>query len=458
MGDERATDGELEAAIHEVGAAIVAELPSPARGPVAALDERAMRLTTEDPELRTALFRLVDVTPACRNLDDLASHLAEFAENVEEPPPPLAAAMRAAHTKPGRLALGAAVAGGVRHMAHRFIAAPSPSEARGELRRLWMDGIGASVDLLGEATLTEAEADVYAARCDEALTTLADIYREFEPRPLLDRDPIGPLPRANLSVKITALTPLIRPEAPDRGIDDAAARLRPLLARAKEIGAHVHIDMESLDSRETTLGLLAELLGDEALRDGPSVGVVLQAYLRDAEDELQEIMAANRSAGRSVPITVRLVKGAYWDHEVVEAGSTAGHRPSTPRRRSPIGASRRSPAPLSTMPGRTRPRSASRSPHTTCARSPTRSRTTASREARTTRSSSRSSAASATTLPTRSPAPASGRAATARSGTSSRAWRIWCEGSSRTPRTNRSSQSRQAARRSTRSWRHRERA
>ena len=320
MGDDRSSDGDLEAEIHEVGAAIVAELPSPARGPVAALDERAMRLTTEDPELRTALFRLVDVTPACRNLDDLASHLAEFAENVEEPPPPLAAAMRAAHTKPGRLALGAAVAGGVRHMAHRFIAAPSPSEARGELRRLWMAGIGASVDLLGEATLTEAEADAYAARCDEALTTLADTYREFEPRPLLDRDPIGPLPRANLSVKITALTPLIRPEAPDRGIDDAAARLRPLLARAKEIGAHVHIDMESLDSRETTLGLLAELLGDEALRDGPSVGVVLQAYLRDAEDELQEIMAANRSAGRSVPITVRLVKGAYWDHEVVEAG------------------------------------------------------------------------------------------------------------------------------------------
>ena len=320
MSNERSIDGELEAEIHSVGATIVDKLPAPARGPVAALDERAMRLTTEDPELRTALFRLVDVTPACRNLDDLASHLAEFAENVEEPPPTLAAAMRASNTKPGRLALGAAVAGGVRHMAHRFIAASSPAEARGELRRLWKGGIGASIDLLGEATLTEAEADAYAARCDEALTTLAEIYREFEPRALLDRDPSGPLPRANLSVKVTALTPLIRPEAPDRGIDDAASRLRPLLMRAKDIGAHFHIDMESLDSRETTLGLLGELLGDDAFHDGPSVGVVLQAYLRDAAEELQEILAANRSAARSVPLTVRLVKGAYWDHEVVEAG------------------------------------------------------------------------------------------------------------------------------------------
>ncbi len=320
MSRERATEAGLEAAIREVGAEIVEHLPAPPRGPVAALDERAMRLTAEDPELRTALFRLVDVTPACRSLDDLASHLTEFAEDVQEPPPPLGAAMRAAGTKPGRLALGAAVAGGVRHMAHRFIAAPTPAEAKGELRRLWSAGIGTSVDLLGEATLTETEADTYAARCDEALITLAGIYSEFEPHPLLERDPDGPLPRANLSVKVTALTPLIRPEAPARGVEDAAARLRPLLARANELGAHLHIDMESLDARETTLGLIAELLGEEAFRGGPSAGVVLQAYLRDAAGELAEIIAANSRAGRAVPLTIRLVKGAYWDHEVVEAG------------------------------------------------------------------------------------------------------------------------------------------
>jgi RHH-type proline utilization regulon transcriptional repressor/proline dehydrogenase/delta 1-pyrroline-5-carboxylate dehydrogenase len=320
VGRTRSIDSKVEDEIREVGAAVVQKLPAPSRGPVAALDERAMRLTTEDPELRTALFRLVDVTPACRNLDDLASHLAEFADGVGEPPPTLAAAMRAAHTKPGRLALGAAVATGVRHMAHRFIAAPSPAEARGELRRLWDAGIGTSVDLLGEATLTEAEADAYAARCSEALATLAEIYAEVEPHSRLEQDAAGPLPRANLSVKVTALTPLIRPEAPGRGIQDAASRLVPLLARARDLRAHLHIDMESLDSRETTLGLLAEVLGDESFRDGPSAGVVLQAYLRDAGDELQQILAANRSAGRRVPLTVRLVKGAYWDHEVVEAG------------------------------------------------------------------------------------------------------------------------------------------
>ena len=260
------------------------------------------------------------MTPACNSLDDLARHLAAFAAEVEHPPAPLDAAMRAAKTKPGRIALGAAVAAGVRHMAHRFIAGESPQDAVDELGRLWEAGIASSVDLLGEATVTSAEADLYAARCTEALEVLAGGRREVSrPHPLLDRDPGGPLPRANLSVKVTALTPLIRPEHPRRGIDDAARRLRPLLQGARELGAHLHIDMESVDTRETTLELLFELLAEPEFRDGPSVGVVLQAYLRDSPAELDELLARVEATPRGQPLTIRLVKGAYWDHEVVEA-------------------------------------------------------------------------------------------------------------------------------------------
>src|SRR5439155_464592 len=91
-----------------------------------ALDAKAMELSSQDAELRAALFRLVDVTPACRSLDDLARHLTAYMEDVEERRQPLRAAMRMAETAPGRRALGAAAAAGVRHMAHRFIVAPSP--------------------------------------------------------------------------------------------------------------------------------------------------------------------------------------------------------------------------------------------------------------------------------------------------------------------------------------------
>jgi RHH-type proline utilization regulon transcriptional repressor/proline dehydrogenase/delta 1-pyrroline-5-carboxylate dehydrogenase len=309
----------LEGEIQRVGRALSDAFPSHRGNPLKALDDRAMDLATQDAELRAALFRFVDVVPACRSLDDLAAHLAGFLEQIHTRPPSLRAAMRMGDTKAGRTALGAAGAAGVRHMAHRFIVGEDPQAALPTLRHLWRDGIAASVDLLGEATVTAAEADRYAARCADALETLAGAYARMDEQPQLERDASGPLPRANLSVKVSALTPLLRPEAPERGQRDAAPRLRELLRRAKELDAHLHIDMESLDSREAVLELVLDLLAEPELADGPSAGVVLQAYLRDSPQTLDTILDWARRTPRAHPLVVRLVKGAYWDHEVVEA-------------------------------------------------------------------------------------------------------------------------------------------
>jgi proline dehydrogenase len=309
----------VERELREVGRQLAERFPARARHPMRALDSKAMELSSQDAELRAALFRFVDVTPACHSLDELARHLAGYLEDVEAKPQPLRAAMRMAESRAGRAALGAAAAAGVRHMAHRFIVAPTPREAVGGLRSMWRDGLAASLDLLGEATVTATEADRYAARCADALEELGRAYERVPEREQLERDSIGPLPRANLSVKVSALTPLMRPEAPELGRDDAAARLRPLLRRAGELGAHLHIDMESVDALETTLELVFSLLDERELRDGPSAGVVLQAYLRESPEHLDRILDWARTSSRAQPLVVRLVKGAYWDHEVVEA-------------------------------------------------------------------------------------------------------------------------------------------
>jgi RHH-type proline utilization regulon transcriptional repressor/proline dehydrogenase/delta 1-pyrroline-5-carboxylate dehydrogenase len=309
----------LEPEIQRVGQALFDAFPSHRGNPFKALDDRAMELAAQDDELRAALFRFVDVVPACRSLDDLAAHLTSFLEQVHTQPPSLRAAMRMGDTKAGRTALGAAGAAGVRHMAHRFIVGEDPRDALTTLRKLWRDGIAASVDLLGEATVSAEEADRYAARCAEALETLAGAYARMDEQPQLEHDAVGPLPRANLSVKVSALTPLLRPEAPERGQRDAAPRLRELLRRAKDLDAHLHIDMESLDSREAVLELVLDLLAEPEFADGPSAGVVLQAYLRDSPQTLDTILDWAARTPRAHPLVVRLVKGAYWDHEVVEA-------------------------------------------------------------------------------------------------------------------------------------------
>src|ERR1700712_3831377 len=116
MVDERA----LEARLFEVGSRLARDMPAQ-RNPLKAIDDRAMDLASQDAELKAALFRFVDVVPACRSLDDLSRHLVGFLREVDRPPPPISAALRMGNNRAGRTALGAAAAAGVRHMAHRFI-------------------------------------------------------------------------------------------------------------------------------------------------------------------------------------------------------------------------------------------------------------------------------------------------------------------------------------------------
>jgi RHH-type proline utilization regulon transcriptional repressor/proline dehydrogenase/delta 1-pyrroline-5-carboxylate dehydrogenase len=313
--DEPALQSEIDRIGRELAAVAT---PSALRHPARAVDRRAMELAARDSELRVALFRLVDVTPACRTPEDLGRHLASFAGELH-PSRGLQAALRLADTRAGRVALGSAVAAGVRHTAHRFIAGETPRAAARELEGRWREGIAASLDLLGEATVSSEEADAYAARCASALDDLAALTPTWPARPLLERDSIGLLPRANLSVKVSSLTAQMRAQAPERGVADAAERLRPLLARARERGAHLHIDMESLDALETTVALALALLDEPEFRDGPSAGLVVQAYLRTSPTLVERILEWAARSSRRPPLTVRLVKGAYWDHEVAEA-------------------------------------------------------------------------------------------------------------------------------------------
>jgi proline dehydrogenase len=309
----------LEEEIHRVGLELSEAFPSHARHPARALDDKAMDLASRDTELRAALFRFVDVVPACRSLEDLARHLSAFLEEVDDRPPPLDVAMRMADSKVGARALGLAAVAGVRHMAHRFIVGETPADAERLLRGLWNDGVAASVDLLGEATVTVEEADRYAKRCAEALQTLHAGAAPWPERPKLEQDSVGPIARVNLSVKVSALTPLLRPEAPALGERDGAGRLLPLMRLAGNLGAHLHIDMESLDSREAVLELVLDLLAEPELADSPSSGIVLQAYLRDARETVDRVLGWATDHPRAQPLVVRLVKGAYWDHEIVEA-------------------------------------------------------------------------------------------------------------------------------------------
>ncbi len=93
------------------------------------------------------------------------------------------------------------------------------------------------------------------------------------------------------------------------------ARLRPILRCAREHDAYVHIDMENYTYKDLTLEIFKQILMEEDFRDFGGIGIVIQAYLPEAQRDLEGLLAWVKKRG--TPVWVRLVKGAYWDYETV---------------------------------------------------------------------------------------------------------------------------------------------
>jgi RHH-type proline utilization regulon transcriptional repressor/proline dehydrogenase/delta 1-pyrroline-5-carboxylate dehydrogenase len=330
LASRPATD--VEPATRAWGARIGERLSARRRSPAAVAERRVLGALIGDPALRAALFRLVDVRPACTGRRDLVRHLAEFLADAGGSR--TASGLAALIDRRGmRLPAAEAASVAVQIMARRFIAGADAASAATEFAALWRDGRCVTVDLLGEATLTEGEGDRYTARCADAVRVLAADAAGWPARRGLEHDGLGPLPRVNLSVKVSAMTPSLRANAPARAFEGAADRLRSLLRLARDNGAHLHVDMEALDTREPITRLLLELLAEPEFADGPSAGIVVQAYLTDSEEQVERLLQWVDAHPRREPFTVRLVKGAYWDHEIVQATQSGWPAPVFGERR-----------------------------------------------------------------------------------------------------------------------------
>ena len=275
--------------------------------------ERMLEWAMSHPSFKTQLFRFVDVFPATTDDDDVVRHLDEYLHGGTDVPKALDLGLELAeHVPLGKAAAAGLARRSITRVAEQFIVGQTPADAVAGLARLWAGGSASTVDLLGEKTLTEADADRYAARVGELLRTLAAAAPRWAANPGLETDDLGSLPRVNVSVKPTALATRYAPLTRADGLAGAKARLRPLLAEAAAAGAYVHFDAEHYDVKDLTLQLFRDLLDEFP---GLDAGVVIQAYLKDAHEDLADLIAW--ASGRQRPVTVRLVKGAYWDTETV---------------------------------------------------------------------------------------------------------------------------------------------
>jgi len=283
--------------------------------------QRMMAFSMRDEHFKVQMFRFVDVLASLRHSTDIVRHLNEyFADMRNGSVPFLQTGIKAARIFPWLTA--PILRWNVSGMARQFIAGRDPDDVMKTLRKRRREKIGFTVDLLGEAVVSEPETDEYAARCLALVEGLTAQTKGWG-------DPLGKntelFPVVNVSVKISALYSQMNPADPDDAIAHLAPKLRPILRRARELGAFINFDMESYAHKNTTLKLFRTLFMEPEFREWPHAGIVIQVYLRDAEADLRQLIEWGRQRGTR--FTVRLVKGAYWDYEKIKAAQNGWRVP-----------------------------------------------------------------------------------------------------------------------------------
>ena len=303
-----------EARTREIGHQLLAEVRGQQAGRLSSQfwSEQLIAATLRDPGFKVQLFRFVDVFPILRTPAEVHACLVDY---LSQPGVTLPA-MFELGLKAGALAkrlLAATIHHRIEALAQRFIAGRDAAAALPLLQQRWEDGIAWSVDLLGEACVSQEEADTYRHRYLELIDTVADASARWAADPHLEMDAVGPLPRANVSLKITSLSPRVDPIDFEGTVERLFESLRPILEAARRFNTLLNFDMEQSWHKELTLALFQRCCE----RYQFPAGLALQAYLRSGEEDAQRLIDWSRRVGRLV--TVRLIKGAYWDQEVIRA-------------------------------------------------------------------------------------------------------------------------------------------
>src|SRR5437870_8268422 len=202
--------------------------------------QRMMEFSMRDEHFKVQMFRFVDVLASLHRGSDIVQHLDEYFADMRNGYAPLIrTGVRAAKIVPW--ISGQFLRWNVSGMARQFIAGRNPEDVMKTLRKRRAQGIGFAVDLLGEAVVSEQEANEYATRCLELLEHLGRETPDWT-------DSLGKnaelFPVVNLSVKISALYSQMHLADPADALVHLAPKLRPFLRRAEEPRAFGNSDMD----------------------------------------------------------------------------------------------------------------------------------------------------------------------------------------------------------------------
>lgn len=282
---------------------------------------KVMDWAMKNEDFKIQLFRFVDVLPYLNTSESLQRHIEEYftGEGSDEIP----SVLKWGAEKSGLFggiaakAMGKVIRSNIENMAKQFIIGQNSKEALKTLKKLRKDGFAFTVDFLGEFTVSEEEADAYLEGYLELLDAIAKDQGKWNALDDSGDQDWGYAPKVNVSVKPSAFYSQAKPVDQEGSIESILNRFRIIYRKIIAMGGFMCIDMEALKYKEMTIELFKRLRSEPEFRDYPHLSIVLQAYLRDTDNDLDDLIAWSRA--ENLPIGIRLVKGAYWDQETVMA-------------------------------------------------------------------------------------------------------------------------------------------
>jgi RHH-type proline utilization regulon transcriptional repressor/proline dehydrogenase/delta 1-pyrroline-5-carboxylate dehydrogenase len=213
--------------------------------------------------------------------------------------------MRKFTRKAGEPLVRLAVRRAMRIIGGEFVVGRSIEEALARSAREADVGL-CSFDMLGEGARTQQDAERYLKSYEHAIDVIGAAAAG---RPVEEA--------SSISIKLSALESRYTLLQHERVMQRLGAQIGPLVRRAADLGIQLTIDAEEADRLDLSLDVIEALAKDPATRHWPGLGLAVQAYGKRALDVIDWTAAIARTYGRRM--TVRLVKGAYWDSEIKRA-------------------------------------------------------------------------------------------------------------------------------------------
>ena len=284
---------------------------------------------------KVQMLRFIDVFPSLGDPDAVIGHIQQyFSDPALNFPSALNWGIKyvAPSWMTSRIIAGA-IGRNIGKVARHFIAGISSEDCLPVLEKLRSNGMAFSIDLLGETVVSEIEADEYQERYLQLFDFLDAAQPGWSSVPAASGAPEqrdrrndasvhaeldwGHSCRVNVSLKTSAMYSRMNACAFEHSIENSKERLRPILRRAMKAEAFVNLDMEHYGIKDLTLALYRSLMEEREFSGYPHTGIVIQAYLRESEKDLRQMIEWALHGG--FHFTIRLVKGAYWDQETIIA-------------------------------------------------------------------------------------------------------------------------------------------